>query len=273
MKNYILKITALVLFTGTMVSCDEDKIVYDVDNGQSLVGFVEANADVLAMPPADGENIYEIEVGATDRVNYDRVVTLSINEESTTALPSEYTIDAPETWVIPAGQFTTKIKIKTNYDAIGSNERQLVFDLVSVQDQDLVDPFKTRLALTLYKYCPKAVATEYVGTITTQGVSGASYVVKPLATGALNEYTVTNMWGDFVFYATGGTNQDYKGKYPYAGSFRIKCDNSVIVTGTSSYALGGTGSYDEATQIINLDVITSLFGGTDEANVQFAPKE
>jgi hypothetical protein len=269
MKNYFLKITALVLFTGAMVSCDEDKIVYNVDNGQSLVGFVESDAEIPAMPADETEFVYEIEVGTTNRVNYDRTVTLSINEEATTALPSDYTIDAPATWVIPAGQFTSKIKVKTNYDAIGTNEKLLVFDLVSVQDQNNVDPFKTRIALTLYRWCPKEIAAAYVGSVITSGLEGDSYDVVPAATGNLNEYIVKNMWGDLVATATGSAQ--YKGQYPYNASFKIKCDNTVVVTGISNYASGGTGTFDEATKRINLTLNQGVFQDAFTVSVQFEP--
>jgi len=191
MKKYF-KITSLVLFTALFASCgDESKDILDVDSNKALVSFVNGESNLPAFEDPSLEYTLEVEVGVTNRVNYDRVVTLAINEELTTATPDQYSIDA-SSLIIPAGQFVSKIKIKANYDVIEAGAVEtLVFDLVSVQDQTNIDPLASRTTINLFQACP-IVRDEFIGTYDAFQ-DGDTYTVNVTAGDAANELTLSNV--------------------------------------------------------------------------------
>lgn len=192
MKKYFLKITSVLLLVATLTSCEEDKVIYGVDNGQSLVGFTTFSGNAPAFEDPALKFTYVLEVGTTNRVNYDRKVELSINQELTTATTDQYTIETTD-YVIPAGEFTTKINIVGHYNAlpVGGAKQNLVFDLVSVQDSDFVDAQKTRFTVYLFRACP-IVRDEFVGTYTAVE-SGSTYEVVATAGEQANELLLSNI--------------------------------------------------------------------------------
>lgn len=191
MKKYF-KVTSLFLFTLLLASCgDESKDILDVDSNNALVGFVDFSSNLPAFEDTSLEYTLELEVGVTNKVNYDRTVVLDLNEELTSATPDQYEIDQT-TLVIPAGQFVTKIKIKAFYDAIEPLVREtLVFDLVSVEGQTSVDRTKTRHTVYLFQACP-IVRDEFVGTYAASE-DGENYTVRVTAGTAANELVLSNV--------------------------------------------------------------------------------
>ena len=192
MKKYFFKVASILLFVATLTSCEDDKIIYPVDNGQSLVGFTTFSGNAPAFEDPALKFTYELEVGSTNRVDYDRAVALTINQELTNALPSQYTIEDAQ-YVIPAGEFTTKIKIVGHYNALPANGTKvnLVFDLVSVQDSDIVDAQKTRFTVLLFRACP-IVRDEFIGTYNAVE-DGDRYEVVATAGAAANELLLSNI--------------------------------------------------------------------------------
>jgi hypothetical protein len=191
MKKYFLKIATLLVFVTALTSCEDDKVIYNVDNGQSLVGFNTFSANVPAFDSTEPEYVYELEVGTTNKVNYDRKVVLAVNNELTNATPGQYSIDE-STSVIRAGEFTTKLRIIGNYNALPVTGRvQLVFDLVSVQDSDVVNNQNTRFTVYLFRACP-IVRDEFLGTYNANE-AGDLYQVVATAGEAPNEILLSNI--------------------------------------------------------------------------------
>jgi hypothetical protein len=191
MKKYFFKITTLLLFVAALTSCEDDKVIYDVDNGQSLVGFNTFSANVPAFDDTEPVYVYELEVGTTNKVNYDRKVVLAINTNLTTANPSQYSIDE-STSVIRAGEYTSKIRIVGNFEALPAVEKkQLVFDLVSVQDSDVVNTQNSRFTIYLFRACP-IVRDEFLGTYNADE-AGDKYQVVATAGAAANEILLSNI--------------------------------------------------------------------------------
>lgn len=76
--------------------------------------------------------------------------------------------------------------------------------------------------------------------------------------GQENTYAVNSIWGpNFVAQATG--NPSFSGQYVYPGTIVINCDNSVVVTAAAPNYLGGTGTYDPNSGIIEVEVGQGLF--------------
>lgn len=194
MKKYISKIAALVLFTGLLVSCgDQDNVQLDVDNTQSLVGFNKPSDNLPAWAPEFEQFTLEVEVGATNRVNYDRDITIDINEELTTALPAAYTID-PSSLVIPAGEFVGKIRITGHFNEVPAQVKQkIVIDLLSVEGMNNIDNLKKRFVATIFQACP-INRDDFVGTYDALEDGTANYIVESVAGDEPNELLLSNVW-------------------------------------------------------------------------------
>lgn len=194
MKKYISKIAALVLFTGLLVSCGEqDNVQLDVDNAQSLVGFNKPSDNLPAWAPEFDQFTLEVEVGATNRVNYDRDITIDINEELTTALPAAYTID-PSSLVIPAGEFVGKIRITGYFDEVPAQVKQkIVIDLLSVEGMNSIDNLKKRFVATIFQACP-INRDDFVGTYDALEDGTSNYIVESVAGDEPNELLLSNVW-------------------------------------------------------------------------------
>jgi len=271
MKKYFLKITTLFLFVAVLSSCDEDKVFFN--NKQSLVGFNGVSANLPAYS-VDDNRVFtlKVEVGSSEKVNYDRTFAISINDKFTTATPAQYVLQQTSL-VIPANQYVGTIDITGVYDALPANydEVLLSLDLVSVQDSDVVNPEKTNYTISLYRSCEIEIPLVYAGTITGAGSATAPYdVTFTKVEGADNTWAADNFWGDFVAGATG--DDSYAGQYPYPGTLRIKCNNAVLVTGTSSNGAGGTGTFNPTTKVITLKLNQSLFTNL-VAGVTLTPKQ
>lgn len=264
MKKYILKLTSLFLFAAVLTSCDEDKVIYKVDGGQSLVAFNEDGGNLPAY--SDQEYTLEIPVGSTVRTSYDRKIELTVNDQFTTALPSEYTIDE-SSLVIPANEFVGTVKIKANYSLLPDlGQKVLALNLVSVQDADVINPDKNLFSVYLYRACPKDIALKYNGAVTgSVGGSTAPFTVTlTKVTTADNTWKADNFWGNFV---SGATGQNYDNRYPYPGTIKINCDNTVTVVGTGTVGTGGSGTYNPTTGTITYSLNQGLFTSSFTADI------
>lgn len=196
MKKLISKVVALVLFSGMLTACGEqDNVQLDVDSAQSVVGFNTLSSNLPAWAPELPQYTLEVIVGATNRVNYDREVVIDINEELTDALPAEYTIDQ-SSLVIPAGDFVAKIKIRAFYNEIPPLvKHKLVFDLVSVEGQDILLTDKNRHVVSLFRACP-IERDNFTGTYEAieDGDTANSYYVESTPGTAANELLLSNVW-------------------------------------------------------------------------------
>ena len=273
MKKYFLKITSLFLFVAVLTSCDEDKVFYDTNNGQSLVGF---NTDRGNLPTyaadAGSDFILEFEVGSSVKVNHDRTFAIAVNDQFTTAIPSQYALQQT-TFVIPANEFVGTVKIKGNYDALPTlGQTTVTYDLVSVDGADVINPDSNTFTVTIYRACPIEIPLAYTGLVVGSVGAGAPQfdVTFTAVSGADNTWRATNLWGNFVTAAT-GTN--YDGQYPYPGTVKINCDNTVTVVGTGSVGNGGKGTYNPTTKVINISLNQSLFTGSFTADIELTPKQ
>jgi len=272
MKKYLLKIAACAFIIGTLASCEEDKVFQDVNNGQALAGFNADSGDLKAFDPNEFTTPSEIiiEVGVTTKSNQDRAIQVVVNEELSTALPSQYTVDT-SSLVIPAGEYVAKVKITANYDALPETESTtLVLDLISVEGMDLLDSDRSRFVAELFRVCPRDIPTTYTGFVTgSVGAGTEEFTVTFTAGTEVATYSTPNLWGNFVSGAT-GSNQ-YDGQYPYNATLVINCDNTVDVTGNVDYATGGTGTFDPNTNEFQLYLGQGLFTQQFTADVYLMP--
>ncbi len=265
MKNNVIKLISAFSIAALFASCSPDSTVYNVNGGQSLIGFNEKVQQFYVYTaeelPQGYDNTITFTVGSSVRSNQDRNYVVKINDEFTTADPSMYTVETT-TFVIPAGEFTGTIKIKGNYDALPSDfsARTLSYDLISVDGSTLFNEEMKTTAIQLQRGCVRTVAASYTGT---SNAGGAPYDVTltPVA-GVPNTWSTTNLWGDYVAAATG--NDTYLGQYPYPAKIRVNCNNTVTVQGTASYggASPAGGTYRPSDKYIKAVFNNTLFSGS-----------
>jgi len=98
MKKFSILLS--MMFTFTLFSCDETEgVIYD--GGQTFVSFDSSTAELPIVIDATGEVAIPVLVSSTS--NEDRIATIEIDLENSTADPQNYSV--PPTVVIPANSF------------------------------------------------------------------------------------------------------------------------------------------------------------------------
>lgn len=134
-------------------SCESDPIIYDVENGQTLIQFGDSSGTLLVSK--NGGSI-DIPVTVTTVSDSDRAVQVSV-DTSSTADPSEYVIGNA---LVPAGSYTGTITVSGNFDAIPElKTTKLVLNLDGVEGGDVVENGKFTLGLS--KQCDSDLAGTY----------------------------------------------------------------------------------------------------------------
>lgn len=157
MKIYI-KLSLLILSLFLIISCDKDDelLVFDSENGQTLIKL-ESNS--ATMPTLEGvETTAIIAISVSTQSSSDRVIVLDIDPTST-ATPDQYTITGLS---ILAGAFNGTITISSNYDALPvTGSTFLKFSIANVGNSTLVENGEFRAEF--FRKCPIVLAN-LVGT-------------------------------------------------------------------------------------------------------------
>ncbi len=145
MKKIILLFAmSLVLFT----SCEEDLVVFDNENGQTLAQFSATTA--LLGTPAEGAT-YEVDVTVTTKSDSERTISIEV-DGSSTATPDQYTLS---NLVIPAGAYVGTVTITSDFDALpDEGSTLLVLNLTDVSNSNDITFSNSTLSITLFRECP-----------------------------------------------------------------------------------------------------------------------
>jgi hypothetical protein len=271
MKKFLFNISVFVFAASVLTSCEEDKVVLG-NNAQALAGFNTSSGNLTAADPTqfDDPNFIEIEVGITTKSNVDRAIDIDVNTALSSAVPAMYTIDE-SSLVIPAGEYTAKVKIFANFDALPETQRKsLILDLVSIDGMDLLDEQRDRFVVTLYRVCPRELPRNYVAFVTgSVGSATPQFNAELVPLSGIARYSVTNLWGNFVAGATG--QAQYNGQFPYPGTLTINCDNSIDIVGSAEDFPGGTGVFDPNTNEFEILLNQTLFTTAFQAQIYYMP--
>ena len=146
MKNIIYKLGLVCFLATAIVSCDEDKVVLNPDNGSNLFSFNQSASNLAVNNEVQTDTI---EVGVTSRSNVDRVIPINVDPASS-ATADLYTIEQTSL-VIPAGEFVGKVVIRGNFDNLpDGQEFQLVLTL---DDSVQILDDKNFHIVTIFKSC------------------------------------------------------------------------------------------------------------------------
>lgn len=203
MKKYILLLVLGLIFT---TSCEEDVVIFDVDNGQTIGTITNGSEQTLPVPDTGDTAI--IEVGVTTVSDVDRAITISVDQAQTTAQPEEYTINQG-TLVIPAGSFVGQIEIDANFNAIPETGlTSLVINVDGVQGADNLEGTLSH-RINFFRFCPFEGGANFLGDYQLE-----TTVVGIFGTPTLTDGTVTISQG-----ATVADRRFSVAAYPAFGAF------------------------------------------------------
>ncbi|MDP2161004.1 MAG: hypothetical protein Q8K02_11015 [Flavobacterium sp.] len=257
------KIFLLVSVFSLMVfsSCSED----DSNDLGGRTSYLFSTTESDLSVSNTGVSEVEIEIGVTTRTNADRTIGFSI-DPSSTATPNQYTIDA-SSLVIPAGQYTTKVKVTGNFDNL---EQGVTSTLILNLDVDGdVMPGKGVHTVSIYRFCLSDLAGNYSVT-TTYGFHDflPTYAtntmnVEIFANPVENSYYVLDFSGGL--YSTGPYCPAYNtcNNPNNRMDFQVNC-NTVSWTGqTEPYGplvMDGPSTYNPVTGVITLRWRATAYG-------------
>ncbi|QWX83073.1 DUF1735 domain-containing protein [Cellulophaga sp. HaHaR_3_176] len=170
MKKYILILSVLFAF----ISCEEESIVFDKENGQTGVSFATTSYNLTI--PSEGVAI-EIPVNVTTVSSSDRTFNVSIDDSSVGA-SENYALASTVT--IPAGAYSAVLAVSLNFEPLVDEEvYSLVLNLTPIEGGVAFDETAT---ITYFKELPcndivVTVNTDAFGSETSWEITDASGAV------------------------------------------------------------------------------------------------
>lgn len=128
MKQLLTAVIAIATLTATLVGCETEYTTY---SGPEYIMFSDS-LSVLAIQ--NNDDVFDITIGSTTVCNHDRVMGVEILENKSNAIEGYHYSILSNTVTIKAGQNTTNVQIKGNYDNLQIND-SIGFILRIVADQ------------------------------------------------------------------------------------------------------------------------------------------
>ncbi|AZQ45013.1 hypothetical protein [Nonlabens ponticola] len=148
MKKYLI-LGALAI--TSLIGCDKDDElrVFDAEGGQTLIGFVNESEDLRIVE--NGTGTLRIPVNVSTVSDQDRTFNISLNDDSD-ALEDSY--DLPDTFTVPAGEYTGFIEINGVDEDVEVDPRGIIIDLVGNGDDVIVEDDNSQVVVRVFQVCP-----------------------------------------------------------------------------------------------------------------------
>ena len=269
-----IKILSLFLLSLILVNCtiSDGQKSYNGDNalffdnaGEPSKVILDGTEDFITAP---------IQFSTVKAPKSSYQVKLVVDTEKSTAVQGVDFDIVSDVATVEAGVLTGSFSVKY-YDAPAVAEgKKAVFVLESESVETAV--FKNELTINIAKSCQVDLVTfpmtydVEVYAFNEQAPSHQQTFTVVL--GQENTFKVDSMWGTgFVAWATG--NSSFEGQYVYPANIVINCDNTVDVVTTGTQFLGGSGTYDPETGIIDVVITQGLFTSPFDTQVIFYPAQ
>ncbi|MDD3004476.1 hypothetical protein [Flavobacterium sp.] len=269
MKKF--KILSLLLLSVVFVNCSisDGQKSYNGDNalffgkGATQKVILDGSEESVTLP-------IEFSTVAAPKSSYE--VKLVLDAENSTAVEGVDFDFVTDVVTVESGVLTGAFSVRY-YDAPSVTEgKKAVFTLESATIDTAV--FKNTLTVTITKSCQIDLATfplmydVEVYAFSEQAPSHQQTFT--VVSGQENTFKVNSMWGpNFVAWATGSAS--YEGQFVYPANIVINCDNTVDVETTGTQFLGGSGTYDPETGIIDVVITQGVFTSPFDTQVIFYP--
>ena len=252
-----------------LISCEEDPIIYDVENGQSVVAFNGATTVDLPVTQ-EGESTLDLEVGVTTVSDADRTYSVTV-DPSSTADPSQYTVG--ETVIIPAGNFSGGLTVTGNFEAVPDGvTNTLILNLNEPSEDRLGD--RAQVTVNLFRFCPSEIAAEFTWVASNFVYQGGPLgdLGNPSGSDAFTDddgdgqYDIASGFWDFGYYCVVYAGADPGCGFGASGSLQLK-----EVCGRLSFV--GADQYGDPWEIFNISTngpelsFTYLSGFGEQADV------
>ena len=116
MKKILIGLCAVFSLLITTAACDEEYTTYD---GPSFISFSDT---LYVLPVQNNEEYFDIPVVASQKCDYDRTLAVEVVDKKTNAVEGKQFSIESNTITIPAGQYTTNVRIRGNADNITVND-------------------------------------------------------------------------------------------------------------------------------------------------------
>lgn len=271
MKKF--KILSLLLLSIVFVNCS-------TDNGQKAYGgdnavfFSKGATQKVTLDGVSDDVTATIEVAAVVPSNSSYQVQLVFDAENSTAVQGVDFEIVNDVVTIEAGALTGAFQVKY-FQAEGVSEgKTAVFTLQSSTVDSAV--FKNKVTVSIALSCQVDLATfplTYDVEVYAFAEQAPSHTQTfTVVSGQENTFKVASMWGvNFVAWAT--NDPSYEGQFLYPATLVINCDNTVDVETTGTQFLGGSGTYDPETGVIDVTITQGVFSAPFDTNVIFYPSQ
>ncbi|GAA4849682.1 Calx-beta domain-containing protein [Algivirga pacifica] len=194
-------------------------------------------------------------------------VTVAYEISGSAESGSDYILANAGTVTIPAGEHFATISITTVNNDIAESTETIELSLTSVDGanlrvgQDDNGMLGANFTLTINDDdCPIVIASSYTVSFTDPSWAAeydrGSVSVTDNGDGT---YSIENVWGDFVAFATGEAS--YEGSFPYPITFTVDASGNVTVPAVDGdWKGGGAGKVDACNGVITIVLQETLFG-------------
>lgn len=270
MKNFRVLGIMFLFVAAAFTSCtDDDKGERSIDS--SAIFFNQSTQRVI-LNGSDDDVLSTIDFSATLNATAPYQVTLVFDAANSTAVEGVDFEIISNVATVPAGAIGGSFQVKYLQTPAVTAGKVAKFTLQSSSVDVAV--FKNVTAVTMVLSCQLDLATfplnyEVQVYAFDQEADPHNQTLTPVA-GQENTFSVPSMWGpNFVAWATG--NASYAGQFVYPARLIINCDNTVDVITTGTQFLGGSGTYDPATGVIDVIIQQGLFTAPFDTNCVFYP--
>ena len=269
-----LKVLALLLMSVAFVSCSESdgQLKYE---GENAVFFNQpTTTQKIILDGVSPDMVATIPFGFVTPASASSQVKLVFDAENSTAVQGVDFAIVNDMITVEAGSLGGEFEVKYFQDPAVSEGKVANFILESSAVALAV--FKNNFAVTMVLSCQVDLATfplTYDVEVYAFDEQADSHVQTfTVVTGQENSFKVNSMWGvNFVAWATGSAS--YAGQFVYPATIVINCDNTVDVITTGTQFLGGSGTYDPATGVIDVVIAQGVFTAPFDTNCIFYPSQ
>lgn len=266
-----LKILSLLVLSIVFSNCSESdgQLEYGREN---LLFFDKTQTKKVVLDGSSDFVIIPIEFATVKAPSSSYQVKLVYDAESSTALPGVDFDVVNDVVTVEAGEFYGSFDVKF-YDATAvALGKKAVFILESSDIDSATFKNKMQVNVSLSCQLENFPLTYDVEVLAFGEQSETHTQTFTVVTGQENTYSIPSTWGlNFVAWAT--NNPAYAGQFPYPATIVIGCDNSVEVTAAAPNYLGGSGTYDPSTGIIDIVIKQAIFDTDFETECIFYPQQ
>lgn len=266
-----LKILALLALSVVFSNCSEidGQVEYQ---GENLLFFDKAQTKKVILDGSTDFVIAPIEFATVQAPSSSYQVKLVYDAENSTALPGVDFDIVNDVVTVEAGVLYGSFDVKF-YDAPAvALGKKAVFILESSDISSAA--FKNKMEVNISLSCQlEDFPLTYDVEVLAFGEQAETHTQTfTVVTGQENTFNVDSMWGvNFVAWATG--DPSYEGQFVYPATIIIGCDNSVEVTAAAPNYLGGSGTYDPETGIIDVVITQGVFSSPFDTQCIFYPQQ